>query len=272
MRLYDWGKDNLYIVHCDGSYREDFKRMAIGVYIFNCGTGKTTKKYDLLTAVDDRGMIANGNTAEIYAVITALDELMKMGCTREEIRINTDSKLVTGMYNYTVTPSNKKYKKIFKKLRKRLKQFSNIRIKWVPRGKNKVADALCYEAYNEFLNSDTEESRFLRKKYGDAKKRSRKRYKKNVKERQIQDMPVIPLGGYRFLVLSSKKDRLYTVDLYSRTCNCKAFFYKKREDIVKCKHIAAAERFIQPRLPVGKKHRTYQRNRSRLQIAAVGSP
>ena len=95
------------------------------------------------------GPNASNNVAEYGAVIASMEWLLKHEYQKEKIKICSDSQLciyqLQGIYQVRAP----KIRPLYKKAKGLERQFKSIRFSWVPRERNKEADALSRRAYRE---------------------------------------------------------------------------------------------------------------------------
>ena len=96
---------------------------------------------------------ASNNVAEYTAMIKALEFIIEIGLTKEEITIHGDSQLairqMTGWYSVNAERIIPLYKKACELAR----QFKKLQFQWVPREENGEADDLSHQAYEEYIEA-----------------------------------------------------------------------------------------------------------------------
>ncbi|MEK6950898.1 MAG: ribonuclease HI family protein [Nanoarchaeota archaeon] len=102
-------------------------------------------------AVIGYGQGMTNNVAEYRAAIKSLEDLVG---TEEELLVCSDSQLLvrqlTGRYAVHSSTIFPHYQKILELQR----QFQQVQFEWIPREKNTLADALCWKAYEDFLDQN----------------------------------------------------------------------------------------------------------------------
>lgn len=110
--------------------------MGLGIVVF--------KGKKLIKKISEYAGLGTNNTAEYHALIRALQEAKNMGATK--VTMIGDSELVIKQ----VTKEYKTRKKHLKAMRDRVSKLvdkiGDVRFKWVPREKNKIANALAQKA------------------------------------------------------------------------------------------------------------------------------
>lgn len=202
--------EKMYIVHCDGGMRNLFNCITLGVHIYDTTSGEV-KEINKIIIEESNSNNLDNNIAEFKAIIVALEELKKMGVSNKRIVIKNDDKTVVKMLAHRQYNKNKNLRKMCAKVRKKLYDFSNLKIKWIPRANNSVAHSLSEQAYRE--------------------------YKKKI---YIKRCIINPRENGVYMVLSSKGETFYEVNLDKLTCNCNYFLYTPKKHI--CKHIQAVQK------------------------------
>ena len=90
---------------------------------------------------------ATNNAAEYHAVLIALEELLVAGV--RSIVLYTDSQLVARQLNGIYKVKDEGLKKIYLKVKDKLRDFEKMTILHIPREKNKEADRLANKAIDE---------------------------------------------------------------------------------------------------------------------------
>ena len=129
-------------VYIDGASRGNPGESGVGVVInFENSEKKEIKKY--------LG-IGTNNQAEYTALITALENLEDH--IQDQIIIHTDSQLVANQINGLWRVKDPGLSVLFKRAKKQIANFKQIKIIHVRREKNKEADRVANEAINEYFN------------------------------------------------------------------------------------------------------------------------
>jgi ribonuclease HI len=130
------------IIQTDGGSRGNPGPAAIGVVIGD-------KEYGEYIGV------TTNNVAEYKAVIFSLKKakqlLTKVGAKQTEIEINTDSELVYKHINGMYKIKDADLQPLFIELWNLLQDFKSVKINYIPREKNKKADALVNRALNTLI-------------------------------------------------------------------------------------------------------------------------
>ncbi|OGS44486.1 MAG: hypothetical protein A2539_02015 [Elusimicrobia bacterium RIFOXYD2_FULL_34_15] len=129
------------VLYADGASRGNPGNAGIGVIVYD-KTGKVVK-----TVSKYIGKTTN-NVAEYNAFLTAFEEAEKLGA--EKIKIFIDSELVFKQYLGEYKINNEALKVLLKKIRERVKVFSNVEVQHILRENNKEADKLANIALNIF--------------------------------------------------------------------------------------------------------------------------
>ena len=94
---------------------------------------------------------ATNNVAEYTALIKGLDWLLANGYSKTKIRVLSDSQLLVNQMQGRFRIRNQRIIPLFKKAASLSKQFEDLALEWIPREKNKEADALTTRAYNRAI-------------------------------------------------------------------------------------------------------------------------
>lgn len=162
-----------------------------------------------------RGPEATNNVAEYHALIEALEWLLAAGHEGEPVEIRSDSQLVVRQLSGEYAVRSGRIRPLYKRARRLLSRFRDIRLRWVPREENEEADLLSRRAYAEALVAERmERAVFLEADF---------------------------LAGSRYRVRSGSGDGWYEVDLAVPSCSCLDFARHRGLPGFRCKHILAAE-------------------------------
>ncbi len=164
-----------------------------------------------------RGADATDNVAEYRAVIEALQWLLAAGRKNEPVELRSDSQLVIRQLTGEYAVRSDRVRPLYRRARRLLGQFRDIRLRWVPREENEEADALSRRAYAEVLVAERAE--------------------------RAAGLEVQAAGGSRFRVKSGRGDGWYEVDVAVPSCSCQDFVRHRGLAGFRCKHIIAAELF-----------------------------
>jgi len=201
------------VVHCDGLC-EPVNPGGVACYGF-VAYKKDRKLFE------DCGVICSGegatnNVAEYSAVIKALERLSENGFSEEPVEVRTDSQLCVYQLNGRYAVRSPRVFPLYRRALRLAKNFRNLRFAWVPREKNREADALSRKAY--FAS---------KRRPADAGRLERAKALVSLVRRTGDGVYVVP---------SQSGAGEYTVDLVAGTCTCPDF--AKRG--ARCKHILAA--------------------------------
>lgn len=131
-------------VHCDGLC-EPVNPGGIACYgwvVYR--SGKTLGQGKGVAA---RGAGATNNVAEYHAVIAALEWLLSARLQEEPVMLVSDSQLVVFQLSGEYTVRSPLLLPLFRRTVRLMKRFRSIRVQWVPREQNELADRLSREAY-----------------------------------------------------------------------------------------------------------------------------
>ena len=192
-------------------------------------------------AVICSGPKATNNLAEYTAVIQALKWLNENGYNTEKIKICSDSQLCIHQLSGIYAVRSERILPLYRKTIKTAKNFKSIVFEWIPREKNKEADALSRKAYNSSLESDDSDNKASKNLSDDN----------NCKTRKDRALALVDgvgqLNQSIFSIPSSSGKKVYLVDLENISCECPDNQFRVR----KCKHIMAAEMYISGKVSSG---------------------
>ena len=94
---------------------------------------------------------ATNNVAEYTGVLKALEWALSNGLSVETVHVRGDSELVIKQLKGEYKVKSPSIVALFKRVRELITQFPSISFQWVPREKNREADALTNRAYAEFI-------------------------------------------------------------------------------------------------------------------------
>jgi ribonuclease HI len=118
-------------------------------FVIDLGNGYAPLKFDGFIGSGD-GM--SNNVGEFKAVSLALTQLLTLNVQKEKIVLHTDSQLVANQLNNFWRIKGGDYLKYFYEAKVLVENFTDLKIVWVPREQNKLADKLSQLAYHEFCN------------------------------------------------------------------------------------------------------------------------
>ena len=127
-------------IHTDGACRGNPGASAIGV-ILKTPAGQVVKS--LCRAI---GCMTN-NQAEYFAVISAMEEALKLGAT--DLALNADSELVVKQLSGQYRVKNPGLAPLYAKVKGLETKFKSVKYRCVPRERNREADALANQAFAE---------------------------------------------------------------------------------------------------------------------------
>ena len=131
---------------------QPFNPGGIACYAFIIKENKQVSQYGL--AEDPFSINASNNVAEYTGVLKALEWLVKSNYENENILIRGDSKLVIFQLKGKYKVKAERIINLYKQSMDLICKFKNIEFEWIPREKNKEADALSYKAYLEILDNN----------------------------------------------------------------------------------------------------------------------
>ena len=129
-----------FIANSDGACRGNPGASALGV-IIKTPTGQVVKQI-----CRTLGHMTN-NQAEYSAVIAALEEALKLGAT--ELLLSADSELVVKQLNGQYRVKNAALAPLFARVKALEPKFKSIKYRYVPRERNRDADALANKALDD---------------------------------------------------------------------------------------------------------------------------
>ncbi|MFC1983691.1 ribonuclease HI family protein [Chloroflexota bacterium] len=125
------------IIHADGASRGNPGPAAIGVTIKD-------ERGKLITSISQRIGRTTNNQAEYRAIITALEEAIRLGT--KQVNINSDSELVVKQINGQYRVKKATLKPLYQQLIQLLGSLESFTITHIPRQQNKEADDLANQA------------------------------------------------------------------------------------------------------------------------------
>lgn len=210
-------------VFCDGLCEP---RNPGGTACYGWAAYRDEKKLHEDYAVVCSGPEATNNVAEYSAVIAALEWLITNGYSGEKVAICSDSQLCIYQLDGSYAVRSPRVRPLYEKAKRLSARFRSISFRWVPREKNKEADALSRKAYAESLSL---------KQASEPPLTERERKARELAGRVL---PTEDANVYR--VPSQSLDGVfYVVDLNDGTCECFDFLMRSNE-VGPCKHILAA--------------------------------
>jgi len=125
------------IICADGAARGNPGPAAIGATIKD-------EQGRLHARISQRIGITTNNQAEYRAVITALEEAIKLGVTH--VKLNSDSELVVRQISGKYRVKNANLKPLYQKVKQLQSSFEGFTITHIPRQQNREADSLANRA------------------------------------------------------------------------------------------------------------------------------
>ena len=129
------------IIHADGASRGNPGQAAIGAVIKD-------EQGRLITSISRRIGRATNNQAEYRAVITALEEAVRLGSRQVDIRL--DSELVVKQINGEYRVKKATLKPLYQQVKQLLGLLEGFTITHIPRQQNTEADNLANKALNGY--------------------------------------------------------------------------------------------------------------------------
>jgi ribonuclease HI len=126
-----------WLIHCDGSAVPNPGRMGLGAVL----TAPDGTRHSLSTQAGGRGC---NNEAELRALMAALQEARRHGATA--LVIHCDNSVVVGQLTGTAPEPFVRLAALFDEVRSELRSFASARLVWIPRHRNREADALARAA------------------------------------------------------------------------------------------------------------------------------
>jgi ribonuclease HI len=210
-------------VFCDGLCEP---RNPGGTACYGWAAYRDGKKLYEDCAVVCSGPEATNNVAEYSAVIAALEWLIANDYSEEKVAICSDSQLCIYQLDGSYAVRSARVRPLYEKAKRLSARFRNISFRWIPREKNKEADALSRKAYAESLSPKQ------------APEPSLTERERKAQELAGRVLPTKDANVYR--VPSQSLDGVfYVVDLDEGTCECFDFLMRSSE-VGPCKHILAA--------------------------------
>jgi len=129
------------IIYTDGGARGNPGPAGIGVVIFNADESQIISQHKKYI-----GKTTN-NQAEYKAVVLGLEQARKLKA--DEVEARMDSELICSQINGAYKIKNPDFQDSFIKIYNLKQSFKKIIFKYIPRGKNKLADKLVNQAIDE---------------------------------------------------------------------------------------------------------------------------
>ena len=129
--------DEVWMIHCDGSAVPNPGRMGLGAVL----TAPDGTRHTLSITAEGRGC---NNEAELRALMAALQEARQRGTIA--LTIHCDNSVVVAQLSGTAVEPFLRLAPLFEEVRAMLRSFASARLVWIPRHRNREADALARAA------------------------------------------------------------------------------------------------------------------------------
>jgi ribonuclease HI len=126
-----------WLIHCDGSAVPNPGRMGLGAVL----TAPDGTRHSLSIPAESRGC---NNEAELRALMAALQEARRHGAAA--LVIHCDNSVVVEQLAGTALAPFLRLAALFDEVRAELQTFASTRLVWIPRHRNREADALARAA------------------------------------------------------------------------------------------------------------------------------
>jgi len=126
-------------IYTDGASRNNPGEAGAGIFILRDGEPFQQIARYLGTTTN--------NIAEYTAAIIALEQAVKLGASR--VTLNADSELLVKQLNGQYKVKNEGLKPLHAKVKELIAKISSVEVRYIPREKNKEADALANKAIDE---------------------------------------------------------------------------------------------------------------------------
>lgn len=126
-----------WVIYCDGSAVPNPGRMGLGAVV----TGPDGSRHPLSIAAEGRGC---NNEAELRALMSAMQYASQQGATA--LLVHCDNSVVVEQLAGTATEPFLRLAPLFEEVRALLRSFASVRLVWIPRHRNREADALARAA------------------------------------------------------------------------------------------------------------------------------
>ena len=137
-----WSSSEMIKVYTDAAVNGNPGDVGLGVLVLKDGEQKPFK-----ISVEEK---MDNHLAEFTAIDWALGWLLEEGCQEELIFMHTDSKVTADAISkrYTKKEANRI---VLKEIQNKLRDFSQIFVKWIPESENKGADQLARQALQQTI-------------------------------------------------------------------------------------------------------------------------
>jgi ribonuclease HI len=130
-------KTEPWVIYCDGSAVPNPGRMGLGAVV----TAPDGSRHSLSVTAEDRGC---NNEAELRALMAAMQYAGQRGATA--LLVHCDNSVVVQQLAGTATEPFLRLAPLFDEVRALLHSFASARLVWIPRHRNREADALARAA------------------------------------------------------------------------------------------------------------------------------
>jgi ribonuclease HI len=127
------------IIYTDGASRNNPGEAGAGIFILQ--DDKPIEKIARYLGT------TTNNIAEYTAAIIGLEHAVKLGAA--SVRLNADSELLVKQLNGQYRVKNEGLKPLYLKVKELIAKIGNVEVQYIPREKNKEADALANKAIDE---------------------------------------------------------------------------------------------------------------------------
>ena len=137
-----WSSSEMIKVYTDAAVNGNPGDVGLGVLVLKDGEQKPFK-----ISVEEK---MDNHLAEFTAIDWALGWLLEEGAQEELIFMHTDSKVTADAIekNYTKKEANRI---VLKEIQNKLKDFSQLFVKWIPESENRGADQLARQALQQTI-------------------------------------------------------------------------------------------------------------------------
>lgn len=126
-------------IYTDGASRNNPGEAGAGIFILRDGEPiKRIARY--------LGSTTN-NIAEYTAAIIGLEQAVKLGASR--VKLHADSELLVKQINGQYRVKNEGLKPLYARVKELIAKINSVEVQYIPREKNKEADALANKAIDE---------------------------------------------------------------------------------------------------------------------------
>ena len=126
-------------IYTDGASRNNPGEAGAGIFILRDGEPVERIARYLGTTTN--------NIAEYTAAIIGLEQAVKLGAS--SVNLNADSELLVKQINGQYRVKNEGLKPLHAKIKELIAKIDNVKVQYIPREKNKEADALANKAIDE---------------------------------------------------------------------------------------------------------------------------